>query len=59
MLRGKGHIGTFCPHCGGELEYIKYDVSGEYYWERWQCSECEAAFIVLFKAVEWKEDQRN
>jgi len=56
MLSGEGHIGDSCPHCGGELCYRKYDVSGEFYWERWQCEKCEASFIVLFKAVEWEEE---
>jgi len=57
LLSGKGHIGSFCPHCGELLEFQKWDVSGDSYWEEFQCENegCKAAFVVFFKAVEWVE----
>jgi len=53
-MKGKGYI-VVCPLCDGDLEYNDSDVDGEFYWEQRLCSECEAAFIVTFKAIEWEQ----
>jgi len=58
-MKGKGHIGSFCPCCDGDFEYSKYDVDGEFYWEYWRCSECEAVYFVLFKAIEWEQMEND
>jgi len=58
MLKGKGYI-VVCPHCDGDLEYIDSDVDGKFYWEEKQCSECKAVFIVIFKAIEWKQVKKG
>jgi predicted RNA-binding Zn-ribbon protein involved in translation (DUF1610 family) len=59
MLRGQGHVGSFCPNCGEELEYRKCDVSGVWYWEKFQCVECSKIFVMLFKAIEWEEEREK
>jgi transposase-like protein len=55
-LSGKGHVGTFCPRCEGELEFIDTETYSEEYFEYYKCRDCGAKFSVKYEPVEWREE---
>jgi len=57
MKSGKGSLSS-CPYCEEFLEFKDRKVRGSEIIETYICPICGRRFEVVFRPVEWREDEK-